>query len=394
MAASGYTGNPPGSGGGGGGGAVDSVNGRTGAVVLSKTDVALANVDNTSDVAKPLSTAVSTALDAKANLASPTFTGTVTGVTKAMVGLANADNTADTAKPLSTAATSALAAKAPLASPAFTGTVTGVTAAMVGLGSVDNTSDSGKPVSTAQASALALKAPLASPTFTGTVAGVSKAMVGLGNVDNTADVSKPVSTAQAAAIALKADLASPTFTGTPAVPTATAGTNTTQAASTAFVTTAVAAVGGGGGGTAATFSRARITSGDITVPVDAAWAPVSGFTLALPAVTGDDVELSLNCMIDMTNGGTDFFDLVILVGGSIVRTSSSGTATGAVEGDPAMYPGSRFRGTSVTWSLTLASGDLSGGNVTFGLAHKGGAGAAKVFASATYPFRWNARNDH
>lgn len=35
--------------------------------------------------------------------------------------------------------------------------------------------------------------------------------------------------------ALKADLASPTFTGTPLVPTAAAGTNTTQAASTAFV---------------------------------------------------------------------------------------------------------------------------------------------------------------
>ncbi|WP_176956741.1 hypothetical protein [Paraburkholderia caribensis] len=37
-----------------------------------------------------------------------------------------------------------------------------------------------------------------------------------------------------------APLASPTFTGTPAAPTATAGTNTTQLATTAFVTTAVA----------------------------------------------------------------------------------------------------------------------------------------------------------
>lgn len=39
----------------------------------------------------------------------------------------------------------------------------------------------------------------------------------------------------------KAPLASPTLTGTPAVPTAAPGTNTTQAASTAFVTAAVAA---------------------------------------------------------------------------------------------------------------------------------------------------------
>jgi len=37
----------------------------------------------------------------------------------------------------------------------------------------------------------------------------------------------------------KANLASPTFTGTPAAPTATAGTNTTQIATTAFVQTAV-----------------------------------------------------------------------------------------------------------------------------------------------------------
>ena len=45
-----------------------------------------------------------------------------------------------------------------------------------------------------------------------------------------------------AAIALKADIASPTFTGTPAAPTAGAGTNTTQIATTAFVSAAIAAL--------------------------------------------------------------------------------------------------------------------------------------------------------
>jgi len=44
------------------------------------------------------------------------------------------------------------------------------------------------------------------------------------------------------AISSKADLASPTFTGTPAAPTATAGSSTTQLATTAFVTSALAAV--------------------------------------------------------------------------------------------------------------------------------------------------------
>ena len=44
------------------------------------------------------------------------------------------------------------------------------------------------------------------------------------------------------AISSKADIASPTFTGTPAAPTATAGSSTTQIATTAFVTAALSAV--------------------------------------------------------------------------------------------------------------------------------------------------------
>ena len=62
-----------------------------------------------------------------------------------------------------------LDSKAPTSSPTFTGTVSGITATMVGLGNVDNTSDANKPVSTATQTALDLKAPLANPTFTGTV---------------------------------------------------------------------------------------------------------------------------------------------------------------------------------------------------------------------------------
>jgi hypothetical protein len=64
-------------------GAVDSVAGKTGVVTLVKADVGLGNVDNTSDADKPVSTATQTALDLKANLASPTFTGTPTAPTAA-----------------------------------------------------------------------------------------------------------------------------------------------------------------------------------------------------------------------------------------------------------------------------------------------------------------------
>lgn len=46
----------------------------------------------------------------------------------------------------------------------------------------------------------------------------------------------------AIAVATKADLASPTFTGTPAAPTASAGNNSTQISTTAYVDAAITAV--------------------------------------------------------------------------------------------------------------------------------------------------------
>lgn len=101
----------------GGGGAVSSVAGRTGVVVLTKTDVGLANVDNTSDVTKQVATlAAATAID---------------------VGLGNVNNTSDATKQAAT--------------------LTAATKSDVGLGSVDNTTDAAKPISAATVTALALK---------------------------------------------------------------------------------------------------------------------------------------------------------------------------------------------------------------------------------------------
>jgi trimeric autotransporter adhesin len=68
-----------------------------------------------------ITTSTQSALDLKAPLADPTFTGTVSGVTKTHVGLANVDNTSDANKPVSTATQTALDAKAPIAAPSFTG---------------------------------------------------------------------------------------------------------------------------------------------------------------------------------------------------------------------------------------------------------------------------------
>jgi hypothetical protein len=60
-------------------------------------------------------------------------------------------------------------AKANVESPTFTGTVSGVTSSMVGLGNVDDTSDANKPVSTAQQAALDAKLALAGGTMTGKI---------------------------------------------------------------------------------------------------------------------------------------------------------------------------------------------------------------------------------
>ena len=216
---------------------------KTGTQTLTNKSISLASNTITGTIAE-FNTAVTDA--DLAPIDSPTFTGTVAGVTKTHVGLGSVDNTSDANKPVSTATQTALDLKAPLASPTFTGTVSGITATMVDLGSVDNTSDANKPVSTATQTALDLKANLASPTFTGTVSGITATMVGLGNVDNTTDANKPVSTATQTALDLKANLASPTFTGTPTLPTGTiattqaAGDNSTAVATTAFVGTAVA----------------------------------------------------------------------------------------------------------------------------------------------------------
>ena len=149
---------------------------------VTKSMVGLSNVDNTTDALKPVSTAQQDALNLKAPLASPAlttptlhnpvFTGTATGagtIPKATVGLSNVDNTTDASKAVSTAQQNALNLKANLASPTFTGTVGGLTKSMVALDQAENTTDLNKPISNATATSIALKAPKISPIFTGIV---------------------------------------------------------------------------------------------------------------------------------------------------------------------------------------------------------------------------------
>lgn len=84
---------------------------------ISKTDIGLSNVDNTSDANKPISTATQTALNGKVPT-SRTVNGKALSsnisLTKSDIGLSNVDNTSDANKPISTATQNALNSKADL----------------------------------------------------------------------------------------------------------------------------------------------------------------------------------------------------------------------------------------------------------------------------------------
>lgn len=282
-------------------------------VTIDKDSVGLSNVDNTSDLDKPISTATQDELDLKAPIDQPVFTGGVLSESYAIVDGTGNRLLLDSGNLLDPNLNTDIRY---LSSENIGGDLTGNTPIWsilnkdsVDLSNVDNTSDVDKPVSTATQSALDLKENAANKSTTTTLgtsdvlfptqnavktyvdtqivtgtpdatnlikgkiklagdltgtadepliadgvitnakvaSGIDKAKVGLANVDNTSDVNKPVSTATQTALNLKANLASPTFTGTPTLPTGTIGVtqltadNSTALATTAFVKSVAAA---------------------------------------------------------------------------------------------------------------------------------------------------------
>ena len=94
-----------------------SVNAYADSAVASLVNSAPSTLDTLGELAAALqadesaSTTLTTLVGTKAPIASPTFTGTVSGITKSMVGLGNVDNTSDALKPISTATQTALDSK-------------------------------------------------------------------------------------------------------------------------------------------------------------------------------------------------------------------------------------------------------------------------------------------
>ncbi len=191
----------------------------TGVIALPST-VSIGNV-SASEIAllEGSNSNIQDQIDTKAPVDSPTFTGTVSGITKAMVGLTSVDDTADLDKPISTATQTALDYKANLESPTFTGTV--VLPSTTTIGSISATElELLDGVTSAIQTQIDSKAPSADPTFTGTVVLPATTSIGLVSATEIELLDGVTSNVQDQ-INAKAPSADPTFTGTVVLPATT-----------------------------------------------------------------------------------------------------------------------------------------------------------------------------
>ena len=205
---------------------VQTVNGYTGSINLSKVDIDLSNVNNTSDLNKPISTKTQAALDLKLDASK---VGTASGVAS-LNALGKIPT--DQIPSISFSSVKVLATEAEMLA---------LSSAVVG--SVVIRTDINKNYVLAQANpaVLANWIQLLTPAppvqtvngMTGDIT-ITKTTIDLANVNNTSDANKPVSTAAQTALGAKADtavvnptlllkapLASPKFTGAVAIGTTT-----------------------------------------------------------------------------------------------------------------------------------------------------------------------------
>ena len=410
-------------------GAVSSVAGRTGAVTLTTADVSglgtVATLDvaatgnaTTSQVVKGNDTRLSdsrtpsstlshasthaaagsdpvtltiaqvtglqTAIDAKAPLASPTFTGTVSGVTKAAVGLGNSDNTADASKPVSTAQAAADAAVQAYAIARTNHTGTQAASTITGLAAVATTgvySDlTGKPTIPS-----AYTLPVATASVLGGVKQGSNTTIA---ADGSISVSAPVTSLPYSSI-----------TGTPSLATvATSGSYADLTSKPTLGTAApldVAATGNATSGQVVKGSDTRLsdsrtpsstlahasTHGSAgSDPISIAYTQVSGLgTLATQSGTfsgthsgtssgSNTGDQTVTLTGDVTGTGTGSFATTLAASGATAGTYTSVTvdAKGRVTGgtNPAGYSlpnatASILGGITVSTGLSVTSGAVS-----------------------------------
>lgn len=276
---------------------------------VTKAQVGLGNVDNTSDADKPVSTAQATAIDEAKKIGSDAQSSLTTHidnkenphkVTKVQVGLGEVDNTSDADKPVSNAQATSIADAKKAGTDAQTNLTAHindkenpheVTKEQVGLGNVDNTSDESKPVSTLQATAIADAKKAGTDAQANLTAHindkenpheVTKAQVGLGNVDNTSDANKPISTVTQTALDKKLDKT--------AVVDVTADATKGQAADAKSVYDTIQALPTGGGDISLGITGATVGNGAIIKTVNTDGKPIAWESVALAKADGSNVR--------------------------------------------------------------------------------------------------------
>jgi hypothetical protein len=137
----------------------------------------------------------------------------------------------------------------------------------------------------------------------------------------------------------------------------------------------------GGGGSSIAIAHGYVTSGDVTPQTTASWAVMtSSPTFSIAAVAGDVVTVDWTALIDPVSAM--FLDLCVIVSGAVTKYAATGTSSNGIEGDPGLYPDvpafHPSRGYGMT--VTCASGDLSGGTITFGFAVINPNGGGKLYA--------------
>ena len=204
---------------------------------LTKADIGLSNVNNTSDMDKPVSTAQQTALNLKVDksikINGLNLNQNINLTNTNIIGIENVNNTSDMDKPISTAQQTALNLKVDkttkINNKNLSSDIT-LIKSDIGLDQVDNTSDLNKPISTAVQLILdnivnslnmsnlsfenmntsldtyVKKTTLINNYPLSTNINLIKSDIGLDQIDNTSDINKPISTLQQASLDLKENI--------------------------------------------------------------------------------------------------------------------------------------------------------------------------------------------
>jgi hypothetical protein len=274
----------------------------------------------------------STGNEASVPLATTINAGLLSGKDKSKIDLVSGSNTGDQIIPTTLPASDVYPWAKNASKPTYTATE-------IGLGNVDNTSDLNKPVS--NATIIAISTAVSSVYKIKGVLGSYSELPIVGNeigwVYNILDTSMNYvwtgelwdALGTTIDISGKADLLSPTFIGVPTAPTATAGTNTTQLATTAFVTgsTAIKAIDEGNGIGYVIANRDPLNYGN---------------------VGNRAVDLSNNSFANTTYGAT----------GTNSNASGSGTTA---SGNWSTASGS-FTNASASWSNASGSSTIASGS--------------------------------